>query len=85
MVMVVVGGGKALGSLENIVMLRKDILKVGMHRGYLNCLNGMELGNDVIMTFLGKLFYAMGTDDIWRPYYNSLEFLFLSFLLEFYG
>jgi hypothetical protein len=32
-------------------MLGKDRLKVGVHRGSLNCLNGMELGNDARMTF----------------------------------
>jgi hypothetical protein len=51
MVMVVAGGGKALGSLENNLVLGKDRLEVGVHRGCLNCLNGMELGNDTRMTF----------------------------------
>jgi hypothetical protein len=43
--------GKAIGSLENNVMLGKDKLQVRVHRGSLNCLNGMELGNDARMTF----------------------------------
>jgi hypothetical protein len=35
MVMVIARGGKALGSLENSVVLGKDILKVSVHRGVL--------------------------------------------------
>jgi hypothetical protein len=50
MVMVVVGGGKALGSLENSVMEGKENLKIGVYQRFINCLNGMELGNDVRMT-----------------------------------
>jgi hypothetical protein len=44
-------GGKALGSLENSGMEEKDSLKVGVYWGCLNFLNGMEFGNDAIMTF----------------------------------
>jgi hypothetical protein len=51
MVMVSTRGGKALGSLENSVMAGKYHLKVGVYRGCLNYLNGMELGNDARMTF----------------------------------
>jgi hypothetical protein len=46
-----VGGGKALGSLENSGKMGKDSLKVWVYRGCLNLLNKMELGNDAIMTF----------------------------------
>jgi hypothetical protein len=51
MVMVSMGGGEALGSLENSGMVGKDSLKVELYQGCLNCLNGMELGNDARMTF----------------------------------
>jgi hypothetical protein len=51
MVMVIAGGRKASGILENSVVLGKDRLEVGVHRGCLNCLNGMELGDDTRMTF----------------------------------
>jgi hypothetical protein len=51
MVMVFAGGGKALGILENNGMVGNDSLKVGVYRGCLNCLNGMELGNEERMTF----------------------------------
>jgi hypothetical protein len=51
MVLVSMGGGKALGTLENSGMSGKDRLKVRVYRGCLNYLNGMKLGNDVRMTF----------------------------------
>jgi hypothetical protein len=35
--------GKFLGSGKNKLMEGKDILEVGMHRGCLNILNGVEL------------------------------------------
>jgi hypothetical protein len=51
MVMIVVGGGNALGSLETNVVLGNYRLEVKVYRGFLNYLNGMELGNDTRMTF----------------------------------
>jgi hypothetical protein len=46
MVMVVMGVGKALGSLENSLVLGMNTLEVKVHRGCLKYLNAMELGNE---------------------------------------
>jgi hypothetical protein len=35
-----------------------------MHRGSLNCSNGIELGNNVEMAFFEELFHSMGIDDL---------------------
>jgi hypothetical protein len=85
MVMVALGGGKSLGSLENSVMLGNDRLKIMVQRGCLNCLNGMELGNDARMTFFEFLFHAVGTDDFWRACCSALEFILLSSMLKLHG
>jgi hypothetical protein len=50
--MATVGGGKAQGILENSVMVGNDRLKFGVYWGCLNCLNGMELGNDTRINLL---------------------------------
>jgi hypothetical protein len=38
--------GKSMGSGKNELVFGEDILEVRMHRGCLDCLNGMELGNN---------------------------------------
>jgi hypothetical protein len=40
-----------MGSVKNILVLGEYILEFGMQKGCLNCLNGMELGNNSRMTF----------------------------------
>jgi hypothetical protein len=40
-----------MGSVKNKLVSEEYRLKVGMHEGCLNCLNGMELGNNVGITF----------------------------------
>jgi hypothetical protein len=46
---------KSMGSGKNGLVLGEDRLEVKMHRGCLNCLNGMELGNNAQMTFFKEL------------------------------
>jgi hypothetical protein len=35
-----------------------------VYQGCLNCLNGMELGNDARMTFFELLFHEVGIDEL---------------------
>jgi hypothetical protein len=49
--MVIMGWGKPLGSLENNMVLGKYKLEVGVNKRCLNCLNGIELGNEARMNF----------------------------------
>jgi hypothetical protein len=51
MVIVYVGGGKALGIFENSGMEGKDHLEIRVYQGCFNFLNGMELVNDARMAF----------------------------------
>jgi hypothetical protein len=51
MIMNTTGSGKSMGSGKNNLVFGEDRLKVRMHRGCLNCLNGMELGNNFQMAF----------------------------------
>jgi hypothetical protein len=46
MIMNTMGRGKSMGSGKNGLVLGEDRLEVRMHIGCLNCLNGMELGNN---------------------------------------
>jgi hypothetical protein len=64
MVTVIAEGGKTLGSLENSLMGVNDSLQVWVYQGCLNCLNGMELGNDARMTFFELLFNEVGIDEL---------------------
>jgi hypothetical protein len=63
----------------------EDRLEVRMHRGCLNFLNGMELGNSSLVTFFEELFHSMGTDDLKGAYCDALELIPLSLLLELHG
>jgi hypothetical protein len=51
MIMNTMGRGKSMGSGKNSLVFGEDRLEVRMHKGCLNCLNGMELGNNARMTF----------------------------------
>jgi hypothetical protein len=54
----------SLGSIKNHLIFREDGLEVMRHNECLSGLDGMELGNNVKMTFFEKLFHAMGTNDL---------------------
>ena len=66
-------------------MFGEDSLEVRMNIGCHNHLNGMELRNKTRVAFLEDIFHAMGTDDLRRTGYESLEFILFSLLLEFHG
>jgi len=51
MIMNNMGRGKSLGSGKYSLMFGEDGLEVRMHKGCLSGLNGMELCNNVGMTF----------------------------------
>jgi hypothetical protein len=46
MIMNTMGRGKSMGSGKTRLVFGEDRLEVRMHRGCLNCLNGMELCNN---------------------------------------
>jgi hypothetical protein len=48
---------KSLGSGKNSLVSGDETLEVRMHQRCLNCLNRMELGNNVKMTFFEELFH----------------------------
>jgi hypothetical protein len=77
--------GKSMGSIKNRLASREYILEVGMHRGCLKCLNGMELRNNSKMTFSEEFFHSMGTDDLRGSYCDSLDIILLSLMLELHG
>jgi hypothetical protein len=52
MIMNTVGRGKDMGNGKSSVVFRKYRLEVKMHKGCLNCLNGIELGNISKISFL---------------------------------
>jgi hypothetical protein len=64
MIMNTMGRRESLGSGKDHLMFRNDGLEVLRCQGCLCCLYGMELGNNTRMTFLEKLFHAMGTNDL---------------------
>jgi hypothetical protein len=39
---------------KNNLVFGYDRLEVNMHEGYLNCLNGMQVGNNTRVTFLRR-------------------------------
>jgi hypothetical protein len=63
----------------------EDRLKVGMHKGCINNLNGVEFGNNSRMTLFEELFPSMGPDNLRGAYCDTLEIILLSLLLEFHG
>jgi hypothetical protein len=76
---------KALRSGKNSLVFGDDTLEVRLHHRCLSCLNRMELGNNVGMNFFEELFHSMGTNNFRAACCDSLEFILLSHLLEFYG
>jgi hypothetical protein len=64
MIINTMGRRESLGSGKNHVMFREDGLEVLRHRGCLNCLYGMELGNNAKMNLFEQIFHAMGADDL---------------------
>ena len=64
MIMNTVGRRESLGSGKYYLMFRKEGLQVLGHWWCLCDLYGMELGNDIQMTFFEQFFHAMRTDDL---------------------
>jgi hypothetical protein len=81
MIMDAMGRGKSMGSGKNNLVSGEYRLEVGMHRGCLNGLNGMELGNNTRMTFFEDIFHSMGTDDLRGACCDALELILLSLLV----
>jgi hypothetical protein len=56
MIMSATERGKSLGIVKNKLVFREERLDIGMNSrgGDLNCLNGMELGNNERMIFLSS-------------------------------
>jgi hypothetical protein len=51
MIMGTMGRGNSMGSVKNRLVFGEYRLKVRVHRGCVNDVNGMELGNNSRMTF----------------------------------
>jgi hypothetical protein len=85
MIMNTMGRGKSMASGKNDLDFGEDRLEVRMHKGCIDCLNGMELGNNSLMTFFEEIFHSMGTDDLRGACCDALELILLSLLLEFHG
>jgi hypothetical protein len=64
MIMNTIGRRNSLGSSKNILMLGEDGLEVKRNIGFLGDVNGMELCNNVGMTFFEEFFHTMGTNDL---------------------
>jgi hypothetical protein len=69
---------KLFGSGKNNLVVGEDILEVGMHRGCINNMNGVEMGNNARMTLFEEIFHAMGTDDLRGTCCDALELILLS-------
>ena len=76
---------KYLTSVKNIVVFGENNLEVKMHIGCLNGVNRTKLSNNTRVAFLEEIFHAMGTNDLRRTSYETLELIPLSFLLELHG
>lgn len=79
------GRRESPGSVKKHLMFREDGLTVLWHRGCLSCLYGMDLGNNVRMTFFEHIFHAMGTNDLRGTDSDSLELIWLALLVELHG
>ena len=75
----------SLGSGKNNLMFGDDGLEVKRYKGCLSGMNGMDLCNNVGMTFFGDIFHVIGTDDLKGTCCDSLELLLLGFLFELHG
>jgi hypothetical protein len=69
---------------KNNLMFREDGLEVLRHKGCLNGLYGMELGNNIRMSFFEKI-HAMGTNDLQGTSGDALEIILFSLLVELHG
>jgi hypothetical protein len=76
---------KSMRSGKNSLVFGEDRLEVKMHIGCLNCLNEMDLGKNAQMKFFEEFFHLMGIDDLRGAYYDALELILLSLLLELHG
>ena len=85
MIMNTTGRGKSLGSGNNNLVFGEDRLEVRMHKGCLNFLNGMELGNDSQVNFFGELSHSMGIDDLRGACGDAFKLILLFLLLELHG
>jgi hypothetical protein len=72
MIMDSMGKGKLFGSGKNNFVEGEDTLEVGMNRGCLKSMNGVELGNNYRMTLFEDLFHEMGTDEPTGAYCDAL-------------
>jgi hypothetical protein len=75
----------SMRSGKNNFMFEEDILEVRMHRACLICMNRMELRNNTGIAFPEEFSHAMGTDDLRRTNYETLELIPLSLMLELHG
>jgi hypothetical protein len=85
MIMNTRGRGKYMGNRKNNLVFGYDILELRIHRGCLNSLNGMVLGNNTRMTLFENIFHSMGTDYLRGTCHDSLKLILLSLLLELHG
>jgi hypothetical protein len=85
MIMNTTGRRESQGSGKNHLMFRDDGLEIRWHRGCVNGLDGMELGNNSIMSFFEQLFHAMGTNDRWGTDGDALELILVALLVELHG
>ena len=56
-----------------------------MHKGCLNKMNGVELGNNDRMTLFEEIFHSIQIDDLRGAYCDALELILFSLLLELHG
>jgi hypothetical protein len=73
---------KSLRSGKNNLVFVENNLEGRMHRGCPNCVNRMDLRNNIGVASLEDIFHVMGTDDLRRINYETLEVIHLSLLLE---
>jgi hypothetical protein len=85
MIMDSMGRRNFFGSVKKNLVVEEDRLEIKMHRGCLDILNGVDLGNNSRMNLFEDLFHAIGTDDLRGAYCDSLELILLSLLLELHG
>jgi hypothetical protein len=85
MIMNTMGKGKALGSGKNSLVFGEYRLEVRMHKWGLNSLNGMELGNNSLMTFFEEIFHLIGTDHLRVACCDAFELIWLAILLKLHG
>jgi hypothetical protein len=85
MIMDSMGRERLFESGKNSLVVGDDRLEVRMHRGCLNNMSEVELGNNSTMTLFKDLFHVMGTDDLRGYFFDALELIIFSLLLELHG